>query len=327
MTPRASAVVTLGKVHNFRTSFQTGFRNPTPVDQYIKLNAGPITILGGVPNNSKGMNVYENSFTASSVGAFGGAFGAAVGSGTPPDQALMGNKDLLQKSNVAYIKPEQIKTFEIGYKSLLFNKLMIDANYYASSYTDFILNTVVIQPENPVLGSDGTINPAAAADVLSGDIQAFQLYTNAADEVSAQGATLGITYLFSKGYSLGANGTWSSFDIKDANPNNVPAFNTPKYRTTITFGNADVYKNFGFNVAWRWQDAFDWVGSFAELRPGRIDAYSIVDAQVSYKVPSIKSVVKVGGNNIFNNQIYQAYGSPSIGALYYVSVVFDQFLR
>ena len=77
----------------------------------------------------------------------------------------MGNKDLLQKSNVAYIKPEQIKTFEIGYKSLLFNKLMIDANYYASSYTDFILNTVVIQPENPVLGSDGTINPAAAADV------------------------------------------------------------------------------------------------------------------------------------------------------------------
>jgi iron complex outermembrane recepter protein len=327
MTPRASAVVTLGKVHNFRTSFQTGFRNPTPVDQYIKLNAGPITILGGVPNNSKGMNVYENSFTASSVGAFGGAFGAAVGGGTPPDQALMGNKDLLQKSNVAYIKPEQIKTFEIGYKSLLFNKLMIDANYYASSYTDFILNTVVIQPENPVLGSDGTINPAAAADILSGDIQAFQLYTNAADEVSAQGATLGITYLFSKGYSLGANGTWSSFDIKDANPNNVPAFNTPKYRTAITFGNAEVYKNFGFNVAWRWQDAFDWVGSFAELRPGRIDAYSIVDAQVSYKVPSIKSVVKVGGNNIFNNQIYQAYGSPSIGALYYVSVVFDQFLR
>ena len=163
--------------------------------------------------------------------------------------------------------------------------------------------------------------------MLSGDIQAFQLYTNAADEVSAQGATLGITYLFSKGYSLAANGTWSSFDIKDANPNNVPAFNTPKYRTAITFGNAEVYKNFGFNVAWRWQDAFDWVGSFAELRPGRIDAYSIVDAQVSYKVPSIKSVVKVGGNNIFNNQIYQAYGSPSIGALYYVSVVFDQFLR
>jgi outer membrane receptor protein involved in Fe transport len=327
MTPRASAVVKLGKTHHFRTSFQTGFRNPTPVDQYIKLNAGPITILGGVPNNSKGMDVYENSFTASSVGAFGGAFGAAVGSGTPPNEALMNNKQLLQKSNVGYIKPERIETFEIGYKSLLFNKLLIDANYYTSSYTDFILNTVVIKPQNEVLLPDGSINPAAAGDVLNGNVQAYQLYTNAADEVAAQGATLGLTYLFFKGYSLSANGTWSSFDIKDANPNNVPAFNTPTYRTAVTFGNSEVTKNFGFNVAWRWQDAFDWVGSFAELRPGRIDAYSIFDAQVSYKVPAIKSVVKVGGNNVFNKQVYQAYGSPSIGALYYVSVTFDQFLR
>ncbi len=327
MTPRASAVVTVAKLHNFRTSYQTGFRNPTPVDQYIKLNAGPITILGGVPNNSKGMDVYENSFTASSVGAFGGAFGAAVGSGTPADQAIMNNKDLLQKSNVAYIKPEQIKTFEIGYKSLLFNKLLIDANYYTSNYTDFILNTVVIKPQSPVLANDGTINPAAAGDILNGNVQAYQLYTNAEDEVSAQGATLGITYLFSRGFSLGANGTWAEFDIKDANPNNVPAFNTPKFRTAITFGNSDVYQNIGFNVAWRWQDAFDWVGSFAELRPGRIDAYSIVDAQVSYKLPSIKSVVKLGANNVFNKQVYQAYGSPSIGALYYVSFTFDQFLR
>jgi outer membrane receptor protein involved in Fe transport len=327
MTPRASAVLTVAKNHHFRTSYQTGFRNPTPVDQYIKLNAGPITILGGVPNNSKGMNVYENSFTASSVGAFGAAFGAAVASGTPPDQAMMNNKDLLQKSNVAYIKPERIKTFEIGYKSMLFNKLMIDANYYTSSYTDFILNTVVIKPQNNVLGTDGTVNPDAAGDILNGNVQAYQLYTNATDEVAAQGATLGVTYLFSKGYSLGANGTWAEFDIKDANPNNVPAFNTPKFRTALTFGNSEVYNNFGFNVAWRWQDAFDWVGSFAELRPGRIEAYSIVDAQVSYKVPSIKSVVKIGGNNIFNNQVYQAYGSPAIGALYYVSVTFDQFLH
>lgn len=327
MTPRASAVVTLADGHFLRTSYQTGFRNPTPVDQFIKLNAGPITILGGVPANSRDMGVYENSFTAASVGAFGGAFGAAVGGGTPPEDALMANKDLLEKSKVAYIKPEQIKTFEIGYKSLMFNKLMIDANYYYSNYTDFILNTVVIKPQSAVLAGDGSINPAAAGDILNGNIQAFQLYTNAADKVSAQGATLGVTYLIGNGYSLGANGTWSSFDIKDANPDNVPAFNTPEFRTAVTFSNSEVFDNVGFSVAWRWQDSFDWVGSFAELRPGRIDAYSIVDAQVSYRVPAIKSIFKLGGNNIFNKQIYQAFGSPSIGGLYYVSIVFDQFLK
>lgn len=327
MTPRASAVYTLAEKHSFRTSFQTGFRNPTPVDQYIKLNAGPITILGGVPDNSRGMNVYENTFTAASVGAFGGAFGAAVGSGVAPEQALMESKDLLVKSNVPYIKPERVSTFEIGYKSLLSAKLYVDANYYFSSYTDFILNTVVIQPQSSVLAPDGTINPQAAGDILNGQIHAYQLYTNAEDEVSSQGATLGITYLLPKGYTVTANGTWASFDIKDANPNNVPAFNTPKYRTTLGLSNSQVAGNAGFNVTWRWQDSFDWVGSFNELQPGRIEAYSLVDAQISYKLPALKSIAKLGASNVFNKQVYQAYGSPAIGAIYYVSITFDEMLR
>lgn len=327
MTPRASAVVTVAKHHHFRTSYQTGFRNPTIGDQYIKLNAGVITILGGVPDNSEGMNVYQNSFEIASVDAFGSAFGGAVAGGTPPNQALMENKDLLIKSDVKYIKPEQVKTFEIGYKSLLENKLLIDMNYYYSSYTDFILNTVVMEPESPVLGDDGSINPNAAMDILNGDVRLFQLYTNANDKVSSQGATLGLTYLFPKGYSLTANGTWSSFDLEDANPNNIPPFNTPEYRTTVMLGKDVMSHSIGFNVAWRWQDAYDWVGTFNELRPGRIPAHSIVDAQVSYKIPAVSSAVKLGASNLFNNQVYQAYGSPSIGAIYYLSIVFNQSFK
>jgi iron complex outermembrane receptor protein len=70
-TPRFSGVYSVSPMHNFRASYQTGFRNPTPVDQFIHLNVGPITILGGAPNNSKGLNVYENSYTSASVNAFG----------------------------------------------------------------------------------------------------------------------------------------------------------------------------------------------------------------------------------------------------------------
>ncbi|MCW5910307.1 MAG: TonB-dependent receptor [Cyclobacteriaceae bacterium] len=326
-TPRASAVYEVAKNHFVRTSFQTGFRNPTPGDQYIKLNAGPITILGGVPSNSVGMNVYQNSFTSASLGPFFGAFGQAVAGGMSPPDAVMQAKDLLVKSNVPYIKPERIQSFEIGYKSLIGNKLVIDANYYFSSYTDFLLNQVVMQPESPVLGGDGTINPQAAFDLLNGDSHLYQLYTNASDRVSSQGATLGITYLFPKNYTLGVNGTWAAFDIRDANPNNIPAFNTPAYRTTVTFGNSAVSKNIGFNIAWRWQDAFDWTSTFNQMRPGRIEAYSVVDAQVSCKLPNLKSVLKLGANNAFNNQVYQAFGSPSIGAVYYISVTFDELFR
>ncbi|MFB0497525.1 iron complex outermembrane receptor protein [Mucilaginibacter sp. OAE612] len=237
-TPRFSAVYTVDKTSNFRASYQTGFRNPTPVDQFIHLNVGPITILGGAPNNSKGLNVYENSFTSSSVSAFGAAFGKAVQSGTSFPQAIEQNKGLLQKASVAYIKPEQQKAFEVGYKGLMMDKLLIDVNYYYSSYTNFILNTVVIQPSNPILGSDGQITTASATDIPNGKVHAFQLYTNAPDKVSAQGASAGLTYLLNGGYALGGNATLSVFNLRNANPNNIAAFNTPKWSTNATFGNS-----------------------------------------------------------------------------------------
>lgn len=326
-TPRISGVYTVARNHNFRASYQTGFRNPTPVDLFIKLNVGPITILGGAPDNSKGMNVYENSFTASSVGAFGAAFGQAMGNGTPFPQAIADNKELLQKSNVPYIKPEKQKAFEVGYKGLINNRLMVDLNYYYSTYTNFIINTVVIRPGHPILSENGGVSDESASDIPNGDIQVFQLYTNAADKVSSQGISAGLTWIMKKGYNAGFNITWADFNLKDANPNNIPAFNTPQYTTNITFGNSNVFKNFGFNLAWHWQDAFDWYGTFNGNRPGRINAYSQLDMQVSKKIPSAKAMIKLGGSNILNHRIYQAFGSPSVGALYYVSVVFDGLLN
>ncbi|RAJ95937.1 outer membrane receptor protein involved in Fe transport [Larkinella arboricola] len=326
-TPRASLVFSPTQAHNFRASFQTGFRNPTPSDQFIKLNVGPITILGGAPSNSAGMNVYENSINSPTVGGFVNGFLADMQAGKTPQQAVMANKDKLEKSNVAYIKPEKVQSFEVGYRGLLNNRVAFDANYYFGEYQNFILNQVVIRPDSPVLGSDGQINPAAAQDILNSKYQVFQLYTNASDRVTAQGATLGLTYFVPGGYTIGGNGTWSAFDLKGANPNNIPAFNTPRYKTNVTVGNRNIGKNIGFNVAWHWQDSFDWVGSFNDLRPGRIQAYHLLDAQVTYRLPALKTALKVGASNLTNRYIVQAYGSPAVGGLYYVSLTFDQNMR
>ncbi|PSR52702.1 TonB-dependent receptor [Adhaeribacter arboris] len=326
-TPRFSGVYAINKMHYFRASYQTGFRNPTPVDQFIKLNVGPITILGGAPKNSRGLNVYENSFTAASVGAFSGAVGTAVGGGKPVPQAVAENLNLLQKSDVAYIKPEQQKAFEVGYKSYLASKLLVDLNYYYSSYTDFLLNTVVIQPQNNVYGPDGKINFDAGNDIWNRKMHAFQLYTNAPDKVSAQGAGLSLTYLLNKGYNVGGNVTWADFNLKNANRDNIAAFNTPEYSTNLTLGNPNVIRDFGFNLAWHWQSAFDWYGTFNGNRPGRIEAYSLVDAQISKKLVKANSTIKLGASNLFNNRVYQAYGSPAIGAIYHVSIIFNDLLK
>ena len=322
-TPRASAVFSPTEQHHFRASYQTGFRNPTVPDQFIKLNVGPIIILGGAPENSRGLNAYENSFNASSLNAFFGGFQQDLQSGVPFPQAVINNKDKLVKSNVPYVKPEQTKSYELGYKGLFNKKILFDVNYYHSSYTDFLINQVVMRTDNPVLAPDGSVNPDAAFDVVNSNTQLFQLYTNASDEVTAQGATLGLTYSLPKNYRLHFNTTWSDFNIEDANPNNIPAFNTPTWKTNLAFSNDRLTDRIGFGLAWHWQQAFDWYGTINELRPGQVEAYNLLDAQVSYRIPSLKTTVKIGANNLTNKYIVQAYGSPAVGGLYFLSLTFN----
>jgi iron complex outermembrane receptor protein len=326
-TPRASAVFSPTENHHFRASYQTGFRNPSISDQFIKLNVGPIIILGGAPSNSQGLNAYENSVTIASFSAFASAFGADLQKGTPFPQAVANNKDKLEKSNVPFIKSEKVKSYEIGYKGLIAKRLLLDVNYYYSEYTDFLINTVVARANSNILLPDGTVNPAAATELLGPARQLFQLYTNAADKVSIQGVSAGLNYAFERNYRLGFNTTWADFNLKEADKNNIHAFNTPKWKTNLTVGNARLTEKLGFNVAWHWQSSFDWYGSFNELRPGKISAYSLLDAQVSYKIPSLKTTVKLGASNLTNKYIVQAYGSPAVGGLYYVSLNFDQLFR
>jgi hypothetical protein len=56
---------------------------------------------------------------------------------------------------------------------------------------------------------------------------------------------------------------------------------------------------------------------------GMIDARTVIDAQVSYQIPSLKAVVKVGGNNLGGNEYQSVLGGGRIGSIYYTSLSFD----
>jgi hypothetical protein len=99
---------------------------------------------------------------------------------------------------------------------------------------------------------------------------------------------------------------------------------TPEHKVNFTFANRKVTDRLGFAATWRWQQEFLWEGSFAV---GTVPSFSTLDAQVSYKVPSMKSVFKIGGSNLLNERYIMNYGSPTLGAIYYVSITFDQFLN
>ena len=56
-------------------------------------------------------------------------------------------------------------------------------------------------------------------------------------------------------------------------------------------------------------------------------SYSLIDAQVNYKLSAFKTIVKIGATNIGGGDYRTNFGSTFIGQTYYVSLVFDDLLR
>ena len=230
-------------------------------------------------------------------------------------------------ADVNPVQPERIQTIEVGYKSLINNSVLVDINYYFNSYKNFITQTQIRRSlAGPV--NQGTLAEQAAkgAAMLNGNAQnTFQIYTNNPGTVQAQGLAAGIDYRFVNGFTIGGNYNWNKLLTTDLNEQGfLNDFNTPEHKINASIGNRKLTDNLGFNVTLRWQDAFTWESSFAR---GPVPAYTTVDAQLTYKLSGIKSLLKVGGSNLLNQKYIQSLGGVNIGALYYVSLTFDELLN
>ncbi len=369
-SPRVSAVYTAGQ-HNFRASYQTGFRIPTTQDQFIDLMTPQARLIGGLPLFRDRYNFNTNPvYSLATVTQFGGAVLAdtqnpviinqsidqatqialgQVESGliTPeqvpaviaalvpqlvPVNAAANNQDLKQPYQLTEFKPEVVRSFEIGYKSLIAgDKLMIDGYYYYNRFENFIGGQVLVQDRNPGPG------PASALglNLLSANTRnVFSMPVNRQEIIKSYGWALGMDYQLPKNYTIGGNVSFNKLaNIEDLG-GFQPSFNTPEYRTNFTFANRNIgYKNIGFAMAWRWQDEFVWQSSFVGPLVSTqglsvMPAFSTFDAQVSYKLKSLKSIIKIGGSNLFNSSGYrQAWGNPTVGTMYFVSLTFDEFLN
>ena len=86
-------------------------------------------------------------------------------------------------------------------------------------------------------------------------------------------------------------------------------------------------KNLGFSASFRTSDSFVYESTFAEA--WEVPQYSVLDAQVNYKIESLKTIVKVGGNNIgIGSGDYRTRpGGPFVGKLWYMTLTFDEFLN
>ena len=110
--------IQLKEKHNFRFTYQQGYRFPALFEALSYVNNGRVKRVGSLPYINEGLGYLENSYTQTSVVNFNAAVSAAGNS----DAAALANKNLLQVANLPNARPEKINSFEIGYKSCFAEK-------------------------------------------------------------------------------------------------------------------------------------------------------------------------------------------------------------
>lgn len=331
VTPRLAAVYTVKQKHNFRFTYQLGYRFPALFEALSYVNNGRVKRVGSLSFINEGLGYLQNSYTQASVINFN----AAVSAQGNTDAAALANRNLLVIANLPKAAPERINSIEAGYKAVLLNnKLVVDIDAYSNKYVGFLGQVQVFVPKDETVGSDAAVlamldrnrdaTTATATTAASKGQDRYRVYTNAKNTYHNFGSALGITYNFYKRYTVAASANFNKMKSNEGNDVFVTGFNTPEWSANLSLGNREIVKNIGFNIVWRWQDAFLWE---SPLVTGNIEAYNVVDAQVSFHFPKLASSLKIGGADIFNKRYIQYAGGPTIGALYYVAITVDGLLN
>jgi iron complex outermembrane recepter protein len=298
-TPRLAALIHINENQNFRISYQTGFRNPTNQDQYIGLFAGDVTLLGSSPDNISrynGVVVLDNGSPFQFTGDF--VFNNSYNENLSP-------------SNLKHVKAEKITSIDLGYR---FKKpgFTFDISAYYSDYSDKIGSTDVYVP---------AFSPGVTlANYRStGNFAIYQVDSNSNEELKTYGLSAEMIKALSKKFIFNLVYDYNKLDFTPKPGSSFEAgFNTPEHNLKAgLLGNFD---KLSFNLSSRYTSEYYYEASFVD---GMIDARTVIDAQVSYQIPSLKAIVKVGGNNLGGKEYQSVLGGGRIGSLYYTSVSFD----
>ena len=289
-SPAASLVWTPDANNFIRLSFSSAIRNPTLNDQYLNLNVGPAVLTGNIKGTNNLISI--DNFLTYIDSSF--------------------NPKFKRYFSVPAIRPEKVKSMELGYRVTLFKSTFVDMSYYFSFYNDFIGYQF------------GVKSDFEASTGIPQNTQVYRVASNAASQVTTQGYSVAINHYFAKFYQISGNYSWNILNTKTDDPI-IPAFNTPenKFNLSLSGRNLEIgkIKNAGFNINYKWIQGFTFQGS--PQFSGAIPTYDLLDAQVNYSFPKASTTVKVGASNVLDKKQYQVYGGPRIGRMAYISLVYD----
>lgn len=315
LSPRFSVLYQLGekRQHNFRGSAQIGFRMPALIDIFAQIDAKGGLTFGGMLEDAYRLNLARmkedgnmqvNLYSRSSVAKF----------------KYTGDSNDLIRPVIKDIAPEELRTIELGWRGFLINKLELDVNYYYNSFQNLINAQQFTGPTDRTQD----LNTKTLEDPKN--TQVYIRFMNMEETLSSYGYAISATYHQSRKWTWFGNYNYNSLakGSSIAARDFIFGFNTPKHKINAGFLFSKFYKNFNASCNLRWIDGFP----FQEYdRVGDIEAYYTLDLMLSYTFTKQHTLVKLGGTNITNNRYIQAMGSPTVGGLYYFSIIYDGLIK
>lgn len=288
-SPAVSVVWKTDEGSYLRATFTSALRNPTLTDQYLRLDVGPAILSGN-------LNGVENLITVESFNDFRNSL----------------DGDLLEFFDIDPVKPERVRTFELGYRTTLFEQIYLDAGYYYSVYNDF-------------LGFNIGIDAEFRMDTnLPTSLQVFRYSANSTNKVTTQGFNVGINYYLSNYYQISANYSWNRLNTEVDDPI-IPAFNTPEHKFNLGFSGRSIpvgtNRKLGFNLNYKWLETFLFEGS--PQFTGPIETHGSLNAQVNVLFQNLNTTFKLGASNLLDNKVFQSYGGPRIGRMLYLTITYE----
>jgi outer membrane receptor for ferrienterochelin and colicins len=195
---------------------------------------------------------------------------------------------------------EEIFSYELGYRGILWNSLFLSADIYFSQLSDFITDLA------------GGVNPEYPREpvILPGDFRpkrSILSYGNAG-RVDEGGLELGVNYYATDRILLDVNFTYFTFTVHEKHQYDVLLPNASDYRVGggVTYTHPDVYE-VGIKV--KYIPSYDWA---AGIYQGRILAYTLVDLSARYH---ITENLDLGLNvaNLLDRRHYQIFGGSLLG--------------
>lgn len=276
-------------------------------------------------------------------------FGNAAGVYYIPNGTNVNNTQTYQTTTP--LQPEQVSTWEIGYKGNVTRKLFVDISYYNGLSKNFIAPSRTVGGRVIAVNGIPVIpNPAFAGSVMNDTLKnaSFSTFFNYG-KVRAYGLDAGVTYTFNRFISFAIKYSWFGSDItknnikNDANKDGYvspeeKSLNAPRNRAVGVLGLQNLYKTRLFlNLSARYVEQYEFysgnqIGTIAGMgKRGKIEIpgkppllknfdwgplgdFITVDLEVGYRFSEMVGI-NAAVTNLFNTRQVEMVASPSIGRL------------